>query len=135
MRLIRRESKAEIAKIKKADSEVPVDLFVHYLTAAFLSVLTWWLDRRGRLTPSQINQVFRSLVLPSTLFSVKGIPTKPAPEWQALSFERHLRFGDGCLAPTLSGPDRLQKTRQFGRSLVLRNRIQFLKGAGECVRE
>ncbi len=63
--IIRRECKAEIAKLKKADSEVPVDLFVHYLTAAFLSVLTWWLDRRGRLTPSQINQAFRSLALPT----------------------------------------------------------------------
>lgn len=63
--IIRRECKAEIAKLIKADSEVPFDLFVHYLTAAFLSVLTWWLDRRGRLTASQINQLFRALVLPS----------------------------------------------------------------------
>jgi len=69
--IIRRECKAEIAKLRKAYSEVPVDLFVHYLTAAFLSVLTWWLDRRARLTPSQINQVFRSLVLP-TVHAVLG---------------------------------------------------------------
>ncbi len=69
--IIRRECKAEIAKLKKADSEVPVDLFVHYLTAAFLSVLTWWLDRRGRLTPSQINKVFRSLVLPTVYAALK----------------------------------------------------------------
>src|SRR5260370_29692744 len=63
--IIRRECKGEIAKLKKADSEVPVDLFVHYLTAAFLSVLTWGLDRRGPLSPPQSNQVFRSLVLPT----------------------------------------------------------------------
>jgi hypothetical protein len=63
--LIRRECKAEIAKLKTANSEVPVDLFVHYLTAAFFSVLIWWLDRRSRLTPSQIDEVFRSLVLPT----------------------------------------------------------------------
>lgn len=63
--LIRRECKAEIQKLRKADSEVPVDLFVHYLTSAFLSVLTWWLDRRSRLAPKQINEVFRSLVLPT----------------------------------------------------------------------
>ena len=63
--LIRRECKAEIQKLRKADSEVPVDLFVHYLTSAFLSVLTWWLDRRSRLAPKEINDVFRSLISPT----------------------------------------------------------------------
>jgi len=69
--LIRRECKAEIEKLKTANSEVPVDLFVHYLTAAFFAVLMWWMDRRSRLTPSQINEVFRSLVLP-TVHAVLG---------------------------------------------------------------
>jgi|ERR1035437_987561 hypothetical protein len=63
--LIRRECKAEVEKLKKATSDVPVDLFVHYLTATFFAVLMWWLDRRSRLTPSQIDEVFRSLVLPT----------------------------------------------------------------------
>jgi AcrR family transcriptional regulator len=69
--VIRRECKAEIAKLKKADSDVPVDLFVHYLAAAFFAVLTWWLDRRSRLIPSEMNEVFRSLVLP-TVHAVLG---------------------------------------------------------------
>ena len=63
--IIRRECKAEIQRLKKPDSDVPVDLFVHYLTAAYFSVLTWWLGRRSRLTPLQINEIFRSLVLPT----------------------------------------------------------------------
>jgi hypothetical protein len=63
--IIRRECKAEIQRLKKPDSDVPVDLFVHYLTAAYLSVLTWWLGRRSRLTSAQINEIFRSLVLPT----------------------------------------------------------------------
>lgn len=63
--LIRRECKAEILKIEKANSEVPVDLVVHYLSTAFLSVLTWWLDRKSRLTPAQIDDVFCSLVVPT----------------------------------------------------------------------
>ncbi len=69
--LIRRECKAEIAELKTANSDVPVDLFVHYLTSAFFAVLIWWMDRRSRLTPSQIDEVFRSLVLP-TLHAVLG---------------------------------------------------------------
>lgn len=63
--IMRRECKAEIQRLKKADSDVPVDLFVHYLTAGFFSVLTWWLGRRSCLTPLQINEIFRSLVLPT----------------------------------------------------------------------
>lgn len=63
--IIRRECKAEIQRLKQADSDVPVDLFVHYLTAGFFSVMTWWLGRRSRLTPFQINEIYRSLVLPT----------------------------------------------------------------------
>jgi AcrR family transcriptional regulator len=63
--LISRECKAEIQKLRSARSEVPVDLFVHYLTSSFLSVLTWWLDRRSRLSSPQINEIFRGLVLPT----------------------------------------------------------------------
>jgi hypothetical protein len=63
--LMRRECKTEIAKLKKIDSEVPVELFIHYVSASFFAVLVWWLDRRSRLKPSEINEVFRSLVLPA----------------------------------------------------------------------
>jgi len=63
--IIRRECKAEIQRVKEADSDVPVDLFVSYVTAAYFSVLTWWLGRRSRLTPLPINEIFRSLVLPT----------------------------------------------------------------------
>jgi hypothetical protein len=38
---------------------VPVEWFVHYLSSAFFAVLIWWMDRRSRLTPSQIDEVFR----------------------------------------------------------------------------
>jgi AcrR family transcriptional regulator len=63
--LIWRESKIEIGKIKRTESNTPVDLFVHYVTSTFFTVLTWWLDRRSRLKPSEMNSVFRSLVLPT----------------------------------------------------------------------
>ena len=36
-------------KLKTANSDVPVDLFVHYLTSAFFAVLIWWMDRRSRV--------------------------------------------------------------------------------------
>ncbi len=63
--VIRDEAKGEIVKLRSAESEIPVDLFVHYLNASFFAVLTWWLDRRSRLSPAQIDERFRSLVLPT----------------------------------------------------------------------
>jgi AcrR family transcriptional regulator len=56
--LIRRECKAEIANLKTANSDVPVDLFVHYLTSAFFAVLIWWMDRRSRLTHHKSTRCF-----------------------------------------------------------------------------
>ncbi len=41
--IIREEVKAEIIRLRRTDSEIPVDLFVHYLNASFFAVLTWWL--------------------------------------------------------------------------------------------
>ncbi len=63
--LIRRESSTEIRRLKNPKSDVPVDLFVHYLAASFFAVLVWWIERRSRLTPPQIDDVYRSLVLPT----------------------------------------------------------------------
>ena len=63
--LIQRECRSEIQKLKEASSDVPVDLFVYFLAATFMSVMTWWLDRRSRLSPEKIDQVFRSLVMPT----------------------------------------------------------------------
>jgi AcrR family transcriptional regulator len=61
--LIRKECKTEIAALKNAKSDVPVELFVHYLTSSFSSVMAWWIDHRSRLTSAQIDEMFRSLVL------------------------------------------------------------------------
>ncbi len=67
--LIRRESKSEIARLKTNNSELPAELFIQYLSWTFSSVLTWWIDRKSPLTPVQINEMYRSLVLP-TIHSV-----------------------------------------------------------------
>ncbi|HKE60525.1 MAG TPA: TetR/AcrR family transcriptional regulator [Pyrinomonadaceae bacterium] len=70
--LIRKECKSEIAKIRGANSDVPIELFVHFLAASFMTVLTWWLERNSRLSAQQINEVFRSLVLPSVDATLSG---------------------------------------------------------------
>ena len=63
--LIRNESKAEFEKRKRKDSEIPFELFVHFIASAFFSVMSWWLDHKDTLPPKAINALFRALVIPS----------------------------------------------------------------------
>lgn len=45
------------------DGPVSRELAVQFVVGAFMSVLTWWLERRPRLTPAQVDAMFRHLVL------------------------------------------------------------------------
>jgi AcrR family transcriptional regulator len=45
------------------DGMVARELVVQFVVGAFLTVLTWWLERRPRLPPSQVDAMFRHLVL------------------------------------------------------------------------
>src|SRR5258708_29101004 len=45
------------------DSGVSRELVVQFVVSAFLTVLTWWLERKPGLTPLQINAMFRRLVV------------------------------------------------------------------------
>lgn len=49
----------------KTDSEVPFELFIHFLGATFMSVLTWWFNFKRPLPPQEVNALFRELVLPT----------------------------------------------------------------------
>ena len=50
---------------RKASSEVPFELFIHFLGATFMSVLTWWFNFKRPLPPKEINTLFRELVIPT----------------------------------------------------------------------
>ncbi len=43
---------------------IPVDLVVQCVASTFILVLHWWLDSRSRGSPQEINDVFRTLILP-----------------------------------------------------------------------
>jgi AcrR family transcriptional regulator len=45
---------------------VPPALLVQYVASTFILVLNWWLESRSPLSPKEVNDLFRSLVL-STL--------------------------------------------------------------------
>ncbi len=63
--LIKEEFKAEFQKRKKSDSEIPFELFVHYLASTFMSVTSWWLNSKNPLPPNAVNDIYRALVVPS----------------------------------------------------------------------
>jgi AcrR family transcriptional regulator len=46
-------------------SDRVADLTAHYLVGAIMSVMTWWLDSNVRLTPEQVDRLFRKLALPA----------------------------------------------------------------------
>lgn len=47
--------------------ELPPNAVVHFVVGAFISVVTWWLDERSKLSPAEANAVFRRLTLPAIL--------------------------------------------------------------------
>lgn len=45
------------------DETLPRDLRIRFVVGTLLTTLTWWLDRRPTLAPSEVDLVFRHLVL------------------------------------------------------------------------
>ncbi|RWE01353.1 MAG: TetR/AcrR family transcriptional regulator [Mesorhizobium sp.] len=43
--------------------DVPRDFVVQFIVGAFLTALNWWFERKPKLLPSQVDAMFRSLVL------------------------------------------------------------------------
>jgi AcrR family transcriptional regulator len=50
---------------KKAAARIPPSLLVEYLSSTFVLVLNWWVESRSRLPPSDVNDMFRALALPT----------------------------------------------------------------------
>jgi AcrR family transcriptional regulator len=54
--------KKELSGVRH-DETVPQEVRIQFVVGAFLTVLTWWLERRPKLTPSQVDRIFRHLVI------------------------------------------------------------------------
>jgi len=61
-RVLSELAKKELSGIEE-DEVVPQEVRVQFVVGVFLTVLTWWLERRSKLTPSQVDATFRSLAL------------------------------------------------------------------------
>jgi AcrR family transcriptional regulator len=50
---------------RPASDPVPSELLVQHVTSTFVTVLNWWVESRSKLSPGEVDDVFRALVLPS----------------------------------------------------------------------
>lgn len=55
----------------KPDSAIPFDLFIDFLGATFMSVLTWWSHYKKPISPKEIDTLFRALVIPALTDNLK----------------------------------------------------------------
>ncbi|WEX87784.1 TetR/AcrR family transcriptional regulator [Sinorhizobium garamanticum] len=52
----------ELSGMQK-DAAVPREVHTQFVVGTFVTVLTWWLERRPKLAPPQVDAIFRRLVL------------------------------------------------------------------------
>ncbi len=56
---------------KTSASGIPFDLFIDFLGATFIAVITWWFQYKHPLAPKEINSLFRALVIPALTDNLK----------------------------------------------------------------
>jgi AcrR family transcriptional regulator len=59
-----RSALRETARRAPPDRVAP-DLLVQHVTSTFVVVLNWWVESRSKLSPAEVDAVFRGLVLPA----------------------------------------------------------------------
>ena len=69
--VVNQEVRTQLQKRKRSDYPVSPELLTHFLVSTYISVLTWWLQAKTHVTPKEIDEQYRHLVLPC-LASVFG---------------------------------------------------------------
>ena len=62
---IAEEAKKDLQASLKRAGPIPRDLLVQHVASTFILVLDWWVESRSKLPPEEVNDLFRSLVLPA----------------------------------------------------------------------
>lgn len=50
---------------RKADERISSDLLAEYIASTFVLVLNWWVETGSLLSPNEVNNLFRALVVPT----------------------------------------------------------------------
>lgn len=62
--IVSREVKLELQSRKRGNGPVSPELLSHFLVSTFVSVLTWWLNSKNPVSPKEIDEAYRHLILP-----------------------------------------------------------------------
>jgi AcrR family transcriptional regulator len=54
-----------VLKDRRRRNSVEAEMAVQYVVGALMSVVIWWLDRDIKLSPEEMNEAFRNMVLPA----------------------------------------------------------------------
>lgn len=50
---------------RRASGRIPSDLLVSYIASTFILVLNWWVEHKSTLSPREVNDLFRAMILPT----------------------------------------------------------------------
>lgn len=50
---------------RKTAGQIPSELLVQYVASIFVLVLNWWVETDSKLSPTEVNEVFRALTIPT----------------------------------------------------------------------
>ena len=53
-------------------SDLPRNAVIQFVVGALMSVITWWLDEKSKLSPAEADAIFRRLTLPAILNQTKS---------------------------------------------------------------
>src|SRR5262249_13014449 len=65
VKLIAEQLRTGLRKQLKRGDRIPSDLLAQYLAVTFVLVLNWWIESKSQIPPNAVNDLFRSLVLPT----------------------------------------------------------------------
>ena len=65
VKLVAEQLRAEPRKLDIRNERIPSDLLAQYLAGTFVLVLNWWIESKSQISPSAVNNLFRSLVMPT----------------------------------------------------------------------
>jgi AcrR family transcriptional regulator len=57
--------RSELPRLRIERARVPAEVLTQYIASTFILVFNWWLESRSRMSPKEVDAVFRALVLPA----------------------------------------------------------------------
>jgi AcrR family transcriptional regulator len=61
--------------LARSGSQVTIAIMSNHISTSLLSLIEWWLDNNLKPTPAQMGMVYKSLIIDSTMGSVKTLST------------------------------------------------------------